>query len=264
MYRTSKHIKTLLLSFALSAVGGSFAADKVVPIGVAEFPPFKYAAPDGKVIGSDTEIVEQVFKRMGYTPKIEMQPWKRVQEEAQKGNFAAIYTFTKNPDREKIYHFSDPISTVRDVFYKKKSKKIAWSGLDDLKTMRVGASAGYSYHAVFKYAAEAKKFAAFEEVFQSPPELANLKKLMADRIDLFICEVSVCQYFVKNNAADLNDVDFIDKTIGDVRTFHVGFPKVYPGSEQLAKDFNTELAKFVKEGKRKPIFKKYSIVTDLK
>ena len=85
-----------------------------------------------------------------------------------------------------------------------------------------------------------------------------------DRIDLFICEVSVCQYFVKTNSTEFFDIDFIDKPIGDVRTFHVGFPKVYPGAEQLANDFNKELTKFVKEGKRKPIFKKYNIVTDLK
>lgn len=242
----------------------AFAAGKPLLIGVAEFPPFKYTAPNGKIVGSDTEIVEQVFKRMGYTPVIQMQSWKRVQFGAEKGDYAAIYTFTRTPEREKIYFFSDPINTVKDVLYKKKVSKLSWDTLDDLKSFRVGASGGYGYAPIFKYAVEQNKFASFNEELKSPPELWGLRALMAGRIDVFICEVSVCQYLISTNSPEFDGVDYIDKAIGDVRTFHVGFPKILPGSEQLAKDFNAELAKFVKEGKRKAIFKKYKIATDWK
>ena len=255
----------LLTGACLLAAGLPQAAEKTIAIGVAEFPPFKYLSASQKVIGSDTEVVEQVFQRMGYQPQIQMAPWARVQKLAEAGQFAAIYTFTRNADREKNYYFSDPISTVKDVFYyNTKMGKRQWRSLDDLKGLRVGASAGYSYHPIFRYAVENHTFSVVEEVFQSPPELLNLRKLAMERIDLFICEVSVCQYYIKANAKELKGLDYLDKVIGDARTFHVGFPKAYPGAEQLASHFNAELAKFVKEGRRKPIFAKYNIVSDLK
>jgi len=241
----------------------ALATERTLPIGVAEFPPFKYTSPEGKIVGSDTEIVEQVFKRMGYTPSIQMQPWKRVQYSAERGEFAAIYTFTKTPEREKLYFFSDPINIVRDVFFKQKGAALSWQTLDDLKTFRVGVSAGYAYAPIFKYAIERNKFAAVVDEYQAPPELGNLRKLKAGITDVFICEVSVCQYFIQTHAPEFSNLDYIDKSIGDARTFHVGFPKSWVGSEQLAKDFNAELAKFVQQGHRAKIFKKYHIANEL-
>jgi polar amino acid transport system substrate-binding protein len=240
------------------------ASAPALPIGVAEFPPFKYTGPDGKIVGSDTEIVEQVFARLGYTTDIRMQPWKRVQHGAQSGEFAAIYSFTKTPEREKFYYFSDPINTVRDVFYKKKDRALAWRTLEDLKDARVAASAGYAYAPVFKAAVEHKVFERVVEEYSAPPELRNLYALRSGHVDVFICEISVCQYYLKSYAPEFDDLDYIDRSIGEVRTFHVGFPKAWPGAQQLAADFNAKLARFVKEGRRKIIFSKYHIISDLK
>ena len=47
-----------------------------LPIVTAEFPPFKYEK-SGQIVGSDTEIIEQVFNRIGYAAKITVMPFKR-------------------------------------------------------------------------------------------------------------------------------------------------------------------------------------------
>lgn len=239
------------------------AAEKELPIGVAEFPPFKYTAPDGKIVGADTEIVEQVLRRMGYRPKIDMQPWKRVQEAGMRGQFAAIYSFTKNPDRERHFYFTDPLSTVKDVFYKLKTHHITWNTLDDLKHLTIGASDGYNYAPVFMDAIKQHTLPKVQFVTGEVPELQQLRMLILQRTDMFICEVSVCQYFIHTHAPEFDGVDFIDKPIGPVRTFHLGFSKNWPHAEQLVQEFNTELARFVAAGHRQRIFEKYRIMSDL-
>lgn len=244
---------------------GSFvyADERPLPIGVAEFPPFKYTSADGKVIGSDTEIVEQVIKRMGYRPDIQMQPWTRVQQSGERGEFAAIYSFTKTPEREQLYYFSDPINTVKDVFYKKKSTPLPWATFDDLGTMHLATSAGYNYAQIFKDAVAQKKFRSVHETFGAAPELVNLRNLLLGRVDITICEVSVCQHLIKTHEPEFNEVDFAPLAIGPVRNFYVGFSKKWPEAERLNREFNEELRKLVASGQRKKIFKKYSIVTDL-
>ena len=240
-----------------------WAAEPELPIGVAEFPPFKYTAPNGTIVGADTEIVEQVIQRMGYRPKIAMQPWKRVQEAGMRGQFAAIYSFTKNPERERHFYFTDPLSTVKDVFYKLKTSPITWSSLDDLQHLTIGASDGYNYAPVFMDAIKQQRFHKVQLVTGEVPELQLLRMLLLKRIDLFICEVSVCQYLIQTHAPELDGVDFIDKAIGPVRTFHLGFSKNWPQAEQLVKEFNTALARFVTEGHRQRIFEKYRIMSNL-
>ncbi|GAH33930.1 unnamed protein product, partial [marine sediment metagenome] len=172
-------------------------------------------------------------------------------------------TFTKNTKRKEFYLFSDPISTVKDVFYKIKHRNITWDTFDNLKNYSVGYSQGYNYDPVFLEAIKMKKFIAKAFVPLGTAELTHLKRLILGRTDLIICEVSLCQYLIKTNTPEFHNVDFINNPIGKVRTFHIGFSKKWKGVVPLVKQFNMELTKFVAEGKRKQIFKKYGIISDL-
>ncbi|MCP4021146.1 MAG: amino acid ABC transporter substrate-binding protein [Desulfobacteraceae bacterium] len=237
-------------------------AGQELPISVSEFPPFEFTK-DNKVVGIDTEIIKQVLKRLGYVPKIKMLPWKRALLMTQKGEFAGIYSLTKTPEREKDYHFSNQLTTVRDVFFKLKKNNIEWSALDDLKDFRIGASSGYGYPPEFMTALKEKKFKQIQMLNGDDLELRHLKRLIIDRIDMAICEVSVCQYLIKIHAPEFDTIDFIDTTIGEERGYYIGFSKLWPGAQRIAKDFNDELAKFIAQGKRKKIFKKYGITSSL-
>ncbi|MDM8556484.1 hypothetical protein QUF75_17300 [Desulfococcaceae bacterium HSG7] len=93
------------------------------------------------------------------------------------------------------------------------------------------------------------------------PEFQLLGMLVKKRVDVIICEISLCNYHIKMNPQKFGNLDYIDKTIGAGRTFHMGFSKKYPDSKVLTKKFNAELAKFVAEGKRKAILNKYGIIS---
>ncbi|MDZ4262486.1 MAG: transporter substrate-binding domain-containing protein [Pseudomonadota bacterium] len=265
-----KNTKTLLFKLkvvisccVLSAAHAALADNQnVLPIIMENFPPFEFKR-DGVITGFNTEIITQVIKRMGYEPEIKALPWARAQLIAQNGQVAAIYGMAKNPEREQVYYFSDPISTVEDVFFKLKSKSISWQTLDDLKDYRVGYSNGYGYIAPFWAAVKNNKFKGASQLSGENLELRQLQELRLGRIDIAVCEVTVCNYLIQTNAPQFDMIVYIDQPLGGVRTYHIGFSKKWPGAEKLAKQFNVELAKFIAEGKRRAIFEKYGVVSPL-
>ncbi len=232
----------------------SFA--ETLPIGMENFPPFEFQQ-NGEIVGLDTELVKLVLTRLGYNPEIKLLPWVRAQKYAREGTIAGIYSLTKSDDREKYYYFSVPLSTVRDVFFKRKDRQISWNTLSDLSSYRIGISRGYTYAAVFMDALRSNLFTSVHTLSGNDLELRQLTKLKRDRIDICICEVSVCNYLIKTHANQFDMIDFIDKSIGPVRPFYIAFSKKWPGADILVKKFNSEFTKIVIEGRHKEIFEKY-------
>lgn len=235
---------------------------KKLPIAIENFPPFEFEH-NGKIIGFDTEIVGQVLERLGYIPDIKVLPWARAQHYAKSGKISALYSLTISPERKQFYYFSDPLSTVKDVFFKLKDKNISWKTMGDLKEYRIGISRGYTYAPVFMKALENRTFPIVDVVGGESPELRQLRKIKAGRTDLCIGEISVCQYLIKAHAPEFGMIDYIDQPIGEIRSYHIGFSKKWPKSEELVRKFNAELAKFVAEGRRRSIFQKYGVSSHL-
>lgn len=231
---------------------------KILPLAMENYPPFEFEQ-DGKIVGFTTEIIEQVLERLGYVPDIKKLPWTRAERYVRDGKMAAIYSLVKNPEREQYYYFSDPLCTVTNFFFKLRENKISWTTMDDLKDYSIGISQDYHYAPVFMKALEANLFKRVDKIAGDNLELRHLLKLKAGRIDLCICSIYVCQYLIKTHTPELDMIDYIDKPVGDTRPYYIGFSKKWPGVEELVKQFNAELAKFVAEGKRKVIFEKYGV-----
>ena len=270
LYWPKRSVTQVIIALLVSLQAGATAfaaginAKPVLPLGVSEFAPFEYADTSGKIIGADTEIVEQVLARMGYVPRIQLLPWARVQREAERGKLAGLYSLTKTPEREALYYFTDPINTVKDVFFKRKANPLDWRTLDDLFPLRVASVAAYGYAGEFTDALAKKKFASSFELFDTDANLRGLRAVSNGVADIFICEISVCSSLIKAHAPALDDLDFSPTTVGPVRNFYIAFSRKWPDAEKLRDAFNTELAKFVQEGERRRIFKKYRIESSLK
>ncbi len=250
---------TVLIFFFNSSVlfANEHKSPNVIPISTASFPPFKFRDQDtGKIIGFDTEIITEVFKSMNITPKITMLPFIRADRKTRAGEYAAYYTFTKNVDREKYYHFSDPISSVQDLLFFKKSTNISWSRYSDLSQYKLGYSEKYNYDKKFLDAIK-NKFPVLRE--NNEKHLLNL--LVNNRVDMIICEASVCSYLIKKNPIKFKNVVSFKKPIGvpEPRAFYIGFSKKWSESKKLRDDFNVALKKYVSKSSkpRKTIFEKY-------
>lgn len=233
-----------------------------LPLGATEWPPFQYIDPHGKPVGADTELVEAVVRHMGHTPLIKVQPWARIEPQGVKGELAGIFSVIKTPEREKSFIYTDPISTSRTVFFKRKGHDIQWRTLSDLRAYRVGLAAGYAYPPVFAEAVKTKGFKAVLESYGSSADLSSLKSLQKGVVDLVICELSVCQFIIQTHADELGEIDHISTLVGTELPMYLAISKKWPNAAALAQSFNTALAHLVATGTRKKILKKYDLHAD--
>ncbi len=240
----SQILLTILLTTLFPALSAN--SQTGIPLVTAEFPPYNYSGENG-ITGSSTEIVKTVFDRMGIPVEIKIFPPKRAMLMAARGEVAGYFTFTQNPQRLDDYHFSLPLSTISDVLFVKHKDIPQWDTLADLKGYTIGATQGYNYAPVFLNAIRDKTIGVDYVVSDKPEEL-HLRKLMAGRIDMAICEVTLCSHLIKTHQSTFGEITYIDKPIGPVRTFHLGFSRKWPGSQALAEAFNQNLQALLDEG----------------
>lgn len=233
-------LAVLLLTPLLPAL--TFADKNVLRVVTSEYPPYEYLE-DGEVKGTDTNTIRQVLSAMGYLPRVRILPWARAEANTRTGVSDMIYSLTYSRDRARYYHFTAPISQARDVFFKLRGRDIKWQILDDLKGLRIGLSAAYSYAPSFmRWLAEGN--AQPTRISQESPELTGLRMIAFGRIDLFICEVSVCSHLIEEHFSDypeLSKVTAVPGTVGSIRDFRAAFSRQHPRGEALRDEFNRVL-----------------------
>lgn len=239
-------IRTLALASVLftAPFNISSAERPDMNIVTSEYPPFEYSL-DGKVVGSHTKIIREVVEAMGFQPRIEIVPWIRAEARIQSGTADLVYSLTWSPERAKHYLFTDPIDHVQDVLFKHRDAELPGSQLSDLDHMRVGISASYNYAPVFMEWLDQHN-GPIIRISHEEPELTGLRMVAHRRIDLFICEISVCSYLIERHAAtspSLRELSIVPGLIGESRPFRAAFSRKHPRAEELRDAFNAELKK---------------------
>lgn len=256
----NKGLILLICLLATVFVSPSTGNTETLPLLSLEFPPWNYQEKEsGKIVGASVEIVRDIFHRIGYEVEIDILPWKRSQIETAKGKYAGVFTLTKSPTRLKHFYYSAPISTLTEVFFKRKDRNITWNTLEDLKGQTVGIVGGYNYSDQFKKAREAKYF-KIDEVSNVQPDYLNLLKLARGRIDLFISFIGLGSHIIKSNPEMLSGLDYIEKPIGKPRLFYFAFSKKWPNALELRDKFNAELRTYALQGNLDKIHKEYGMV----
>lgn len=248
-------IKNILLISSILTSSLALSEDKIVKIAICDFPPFEFHE-NGKVIGLDADIVNQVFNRIGYKTEITNYPWKRALEMSKTGEADAIMSIRKSAEREADYIFSDPISITQNYFFKMNNKEIQAENINDLKAYNIGIVKGYVYGKIFDEA----NFSNLSEATSDTPELQLLNKLASGRVDLIACEINVCNYIINSNKELSNIAPMKNIKLADPENFYIAFSRHdINKSTNLVSQFNQELAKFLAEGKRDELLNKYKL-----
>ncbi|MEX0604672.1 substrate-binding periplasmic protein [Marinobacter sp.] len=208
----------------------------------SEYPPFEYSE-GGRIVGSDTHVIRQVVEAMGYEPRIELLPWIRAEAKARRGEASMVYSLTYSDARAAFYHFTDPINQVQDMFFARQESDIAWQTLSDLDDLKIGVSASYSYAPEFMEWIEHHPDNV-TRVSHEQPELTSLKMLVHRRIDLFICEQSVCGHLLNKHVVEepeLSRISAIPGIVGESRPFRAAFSRQNPEGQALRDAFNLAL-----------------------
>ena len=107
-----------------------------------DYPPFvDQGLPN---YGLATDIVQTTFRHMGHDTTLVFKPWQRGYEDVASGKYLGTFPYSKNPEREKSFHYSVPLYTFRQFFFTWADSSFAPTSYDDLKGHSVCVPVGYS------------------------------------------------------------------------------------------------------------------------
>lgn len=114
MFRTS-----IALLFAAMATSAAAVAAADLRLFTEEYPPLTFSR-DGRAAGLDTEVVEEIMRRLGVSAKIEVVPWARGYKLATTLSNVGLFATTRTPEREKLFKWVGPISATTAHFYSRR------------------------------------------------------------------------------------------------------------------------------------------------
>jgi polar amino acid transport system substrate-binding protein len=225
---------------------------QTVELATGDWAPYTSKSMDG--LGAFTEIISAAFERMGDKPNYSFLPWKRAEDNLEKGEVFAIFPYFITDERKPKYNFSDRVmySTGRFFYLNKKiTQKIEFENFSDLAKYKIGGTRGYWYESNFKEAGLSVDYATTDE--------QSIQKLQAGRVDLVPSGELVGWEIIKrlfpNDAGSFSTVEKPTNQ-GDL---HLMVSKSYPNSDAILSKFNAALNEIREQGVIKSILEKHGV-----
>lgn len=132
----------LVLLFLLGASFGA-KSEEVIRLTSGEWTP--YLSENLKQYGFISHIVTEAFALEGIKVEYIFLPWKRSYQDALLGEYDGSVIWSRNPERENDFYFSDVVFEGQSVFFHLKEYAFDWNSRDDLVGEHVGGTLGYKY-----------------------------------------------------------------------------------------------------------------------
>ncbi|WP_372875645.1 substrate-binding periplasmic protein [Pseudomonas sp.] len=126
------------------------AAAQPIQLTTGEWPPFHGEQLPNQ--GVATRIVSEAFALEGIEVQWQFLPWARALQLAAQGQRNGTAVWRRNPERERLFLFSEPILTTQNHLFHRKQLDFDWQTPADLRGLRLGATRGYFYGQAFEQA----------------------------------------------------------------------------------------------------------------
>jgi polar amino acid transport system substrate-binding protein len=191
-------LRLLLCLTALLA--GPCQGATVTVYGSDNLPP-KSWNDNGTPRGYAIDAAVEALRRVGFTVDVKLEPWVRAVEDAKAGR-GLIAHFSKTPERERIFDFSQPLVFDRIVVVTRKAREFPFAGVKDLIGKRVGVLRGVAYGGDWTGA-----LAGFTRE-EDTDAVARLGKLARGRLDAAIISSGAAGLKIAAAQAGLDDAQF--------------------------------------------------------
>lgn len=108
---------------------------KEIVIGCDEYEPYNYFDKNGKLVGIDSDLAEEAFNRMGYSPTHLVMKWTEKDIYLEEGVIDCIWDAYSMNGKEEKYLWSDPYLYSREVVVVNEDSPI--EKLDDLDGRKI-------------------------------------------------------------------------------------------------------------------------------
>ena len=244
-------VMLLFVSFVgehVYAVEGNAIEDKVLKMATnSTFPPYEFIK-DGKIVGIDVEIAEELSKKLGYKLEILDMEFNTIISSIESGKAnVGLAGLTVTDERKESVNFSTPYAKSVQVVVVPTDSKIA--SIDDLEGRKIGTQLGTTGDI---YAQD--DFG--EEAVQSFDKHADaILALKSGQIDLVMVDEMTAKALIENNP----ELKILDTPYAE-EDYAIAVTKDNP---ELLDSINTALGEMKADGSLEAIIGKY-IVGDQK
>ena len=243
-------MKFFVFVFCIFSLFLSSLFSKTLNFVSADFPPYVYKE-NNKIQGFNTEILNEIFKRMNIKITYKIYPWARAVKMIKMGRADAIFPFFKNKERELFTDYPHSFISEPITMYILKDSNITYNGdLKELSSYKFGRVRGFSSGEYFDNAVKENII----HVEDSNNGTLNLKKFLSKKFDILLDN----KYFVlhelkKTNS--LNEVKQLDAILINNKSY-LGFSKKR-NHKEIIKKFNLILQEIKEDGTYDKIINSY-------
>jgi polar amino acid transport system substrate-binding protein len=154
-------------------------ADMQLVLSNQEYPP--YLGQNIAGYGLMSRVVTEAFRREKISVRYVFFPNNRTLQSARSGMVDGSLGWALTTERQQDLVFSDPVMSLNMVFFQRAGPQLTWRHLSDLKSYRIGITAGNTYSDEF--ARLQRSHVLHTEAVAD--DVTNFRKLLAHHIDLF-------------------------------------------------------------------------------
>lgn len=169
------------------------ACAKVVHLYTLEWPPYTTQS-DGH--GGSDAVVRAAFAAMGYEVDVHYVPWQRaIAGVRHDPSVDGVFPAYQSDERDSYCHWSHTIGQSPVGFAERSDAPISWQTLDDLAPIQLGAVQGFVNTLEF----DARVANGALSVEKTTDDAANLRKLLAGRIQAAVIDRNVMRYMMASD-----------------------------------------------------------------
>lgn len=235
----------LLLSLLISSF--SFASKKLYVGTNAEFEPFEYLK-DGKIVGFDIDLIEEVGKLIGKEIEIKNLAFDGLLPALQSKKIDLVIAgMTATDDRKKFVNFSDTYYSSEQMIMLNTETDIDVKSFDDLSGKQVGVVLGFTGDiAVSKI--EGAKVVRFNGTGEA------VMALKSKRVDVIVLDAEPAKkYAAQNKEMAIKETEVAKEE------YAIALRK---DDNELLEEINKALTTLKENGKYEELMKKYDLLKD--
>lgn len=224
-------LRCLLLLFMLLAAAGVASAKGVITLAADEWCPYN-CVPGSAAPGYMVELARKAFEPLGIEVRYEVLNWARAVSDARSGAFTGVIGAIE-ADAEGFVFPRVAQGMDDSHFFIRKGYAWKFAGVDSLRTQRVGIIRDYSYgEALDAYFQELGEGDHVQIASGDNGAETNLKKLLAERIDVVIANPYVFEHLIKEVGVQ-TQVESVGPQ-GDPTPLYIAFSPAEPRAAEYA------------------------------
>jgi len=228
------------------STGHAIAGDDLTII-TEDYPPLNYVEKK-ELKGPSVDIVRAITDRLGAGSKIKVYPWARGYKLLETRKNTVLFSTARTNAREKLFKWVGPVAEKKIGLFARRDRKIKLKTLIDAEKYLIGVQRG----SVTMQYLEERGFRNFDP---SAKSVANLRKLMGGRNDLWFASNSTVAGTCERLDVDVKDLELVLEI--ENTHIYIAFNKETP--DDVIDRWQKAYDDLVNEGVVKKIFQNYNL-----